>query len=168
MGVVTPPARTDDPRQGYGDFSVASASAAIAGHLSQHRNRLADAIWSWKGPFRIILLLSRLVSNGLPTNDQRFKRNVVDSASCPRCNLPESSLHAMRDCPWVMEVVFNHTFREANNVADEFAKPGLDLMYRSRIFDFIPNFCSVKMLLDFADTVYCRGCNFCFCFPGAV
>ncbi|CAL0328397.1 unnamed protein product [Lupinus luteus] len=82
-----------------GDFSVASAYVVIVGHLNQPRNRLAEAIWSWKGSFRIILLLWRLVSKGLPTNDQIFKRNMADSASCPRCNLPESLLRAMRDCP---------------------------------------------------------------------
>ncbi|CAL0301508.1 unnamed protein product [Lupinus luteus] len=54
-----------------GSFSVSSAYSHIADRSSSPKWLLFDLIWSWKGPYRVLFLLWRMVSIGLPTNEQR-------------------------------------------------------------------------------------------------
>ncbi|CAL0312872.1 unnamed protein product [Lupinus luteus] len=49
-------------------------------------------------------MLWHLLNKRLPTNEHRLIRFMTDSASCPRCTILESFLHALRDCTWVKEV----------------------------------------------------------------
>ncbi|CAL0318452.1 unnamed protein product [Lupinus luteus] len=64
----------------------------------------AEAIWNWKGPYRISIFVWRLLNNGLPTNSQRYMRSLSDSTACVRCQKIESVEHVLRNCPWVKDV----------------------------------------------------------------
>ncbi|KAJ1424474.1 hypothetical protein SESBI_11668 [Sesbania bispinosa] len=50
------------------------------------------------------------------------------------------------------EVAWNHTPREANYLADSFAKAGLEFPRGHRVFESLPNFARANFLLDMADT----------------
>lgn len=82
-----------------GAFTVKSAYDAIA-CLPEHPDlTLFNLVWRWGGQERIKMVLWRLLSEALLTNQQRFRRGMAPNAKCPLCDcLVECSLHATRDC----------------------------------------------------------------------
>lgn len=54
-------------------------------------------------------------------------------------------------------IILTHTFREANQVADGFAKHGLELISGCILFEYIPPFVSTDVLGDESGVVFPRG-----------
>ena len=71
-------------------------------------------MWRLQAPFKVSFLIWLAVHNSLPVNFVRYRRGLVESDRCCRCNNAlETSLHCLRDCLYAREVwsllQFNHS-----------------------------------------------------------
>ena len=61
-------------------------------------------IWKLQCPKKIQLFIWKAMRNQVPTRQYlAFSRPHI-SDHCPRCNIPETTIHILRDCPWAKEV----------------------------------------------------------------
>lgn len=92
-----------------GKFSIASTIEFMSNpssnlHTSQDSS-LWKKIWSWNGPQKIRTFLWLVAKEKLLTNAQRYRRHLVDSDRCPRCDgQEETTAHMLRDCHVSMEI----------------------------------------------------------------
>lgn len=98
------------------DFTLASAYDAICGRQIHPHRMLFIAVWGWKGPKCIHLLLWKVSHEVLMTNETRFKRNMSSSALCPFCSHHEEThLHILRDCGQVRDAWYRLLGSNASN-----------------------------------------------------
>lgn len=97
-----------------------------------------------------------------------FTKVTMETDSLTSVCLIQGGCSSMHPCsPKVLEIQgylqriqechISHTLREANQVADGFAKFGLRLTACSKTFEFLPSFVSIPFFADIAGSVFPRG-----------
>ena len=83
-----------------GIYSAASAYRWLTSSL-HGAERVDSWSWVWKlaGPEKYHLFVWLILHEALPTNSLRYKRHLLDSATCNRCQIAgEDMVHCLRDC----------------------------------------------------------------------
>ncbi|KAL3533888.1 hypothetical protein ACH5RR_007409 [Cinchona calisaya] len=88
-----------------GKFSVKSAY----GRLMENEDPVpTSSIWKGKGPNRANYLIWLVRHDKLMTSNLKLRMNLVQEDACPICqHTSETTIHAIRDCPWAHQALSN-------------------------------------------------------------
>ncbi|XP_057416108.1 uncharacterized protein LOC130710771 [Lotus japonicus] len=108
------------------------------------------------------------IENGLHVALTRgFDSVIVEPDSELAIRFLDKGCHHAHPCaPLVREIkacldrfehfFWRHVYREANSVANAFAKNGRSLLLPMRIYDSAPSFCLIPLIFDLCNTLYRR------------
>lgn len=145
------------------------AIAGCGGVMRDDRGRFISGFASGLGAATITEAELKAILMGLQHSKNRGSGRIqveTDSMAAVRLIRGEcSTLHPcynlvsnIKDLMGVEgHITLTHTYCEANQVADCFAKHGLGLMANCILFDCVPSFVSIAMLADNAGVVFPRG-----------
>ncbi|KAJ1403375.1 Reverse transcriptase zinc-binding domain [Sesbania bispinosa] len=89
-----------------GNFQMKSVYAKLAPHhVPDIDLMLCNQVWKWKGTPRIQCFLWKCIHGKLPTKVERSNRGLLQDTLCCKCSDQEETImHALRDCPAVMDL----------------------------------------------------------------
>ncbi|CAL0303157.1 unnamed protein product [Lupinus luteus] len=149
-----------------GAFSASRRLASCAGVVRDHFGSFIFAFAKKLGECSVVQAELWGICEGLRLLQHRgFRKINIESDSACGIQLIISGCTSYHPCVGLVDrirsimshldqVTCNHTFREANSVVDELAKFGLNEDCDFQLFNVLPSFCKVKLLLDCASLLF--------------